>query len=53
MVIEDELAIRVGPRRRFLKLPRQMARRSVQHAKLDREQLTVRFGAAAVASDDA
>jgi arsenite-transporting ATPase len=46
VVIDDELAIRVGARRRFLKLPRQIARRSVRRAVLDRERLTVRFGAA-------
>ena len=44
VVIDDEVAIRVGARRRFLKLPRQIARRSVLRANLDRERLTVRFG---------
>ena len=47
VVIEDELIITAGARRRFLKLPRRMTRRSVLSAKLDGGSLTVHFGASA------
>ena len=43
VVIDDELVITVGPRRRFLKLPRRMARSRVRRATLDRGRLRVRF----------
>ena len=47
VVVEDELIITAGARRRFLNLPRRMARRSVLSAKLDGGRLTVHFGASA------
>jgi arsenite-transporting ATPase len=43
-VVDDELIISAGPRRRVLKLPRRIARHQVRGAKLDREHLVVRFG---------
>ena len=43
VVIDDELVITVGPRRRFLKLPRRMARSRVRRATLDRGLLSVYF----------
>jgi arsenite-transporting ATPase len=45
VVVDDELIITAGARRRFLKLPRRMVRRSVLSAKLDEGRLTVHFGA--------
>ncbi len=45
VVVDDELIITVGARRRFLSLPRRMTRRSVLNAKLDEGSLTVHFGA--------
>jgi len=53
VVVEGELIITAGARRRFLTLPRRMARRSVLNAKLDAERLTVHFGATASAQADA
>ena len=47
VVVDDELIITVGARRRFLNLPRRMARLSVLSAKLDGGRLTVHFGASA------
>ena len=47
VVVDDELIITAGARRRFLNLPRRMARRSVLSAKLDGGRLTVHFGASA------
>jgi arsenite-transporting ATPase len=47
VVVDDELIITAGARRRFLNLPRRMARRSVLSAKLDGGRLTVHFGAIA------
>ena len=44
VVVDDELIITAGARRRFLSLPRRMARRSVLSAKLDGGRLTVHFG---------
>jgi len=46
VVVDAELIITAGARRRFLSLPRRMARRSVQRAKLDAGVLTVHFGGA-------
>ncbi len=43
VVIEDELVITAGSRRRFLKLPRRMARSRVRRARLDRGLLRVSF----------
>jgi arsenite-transporting ATPase len=45
-VVEGDLIITVGARRRFLSLPRRLARRSVRSAKLDAGKLTVHFDAA-------
>ncbi len=45
VVVDDELIITAGARRRFLNLPRRIARRSVLSAKLDEGRLTVHFGA--------
>ena len=45
VVVDDELIITAGARRRFLSLPRRMTRRSVLSAKLDEGSLTVHFGA--------
>lgn len=47
VVVDAELIITAGARRRFLNLPRRMARRSVLGAKLDGGRLTVHFGAIA------
>jgi len=47
VVVDDELIITAGARRRFLILPRRMARHSVLSAKLDEGRLTVHFGAIA------
>ena len=47
VVVDDELIITAGARRRFLSLPRRMARCSVLSAKLDGGRLTVHFGASA------
>jgi arsenite-transporting ATPase len=43
VVIDDELVITAGARRRFLKLPRRIADRRVLSAKLDADMLTVHF----------
>jgi arsenite-transporting ATPase len=53
VVIDDELVITVGPRRRFLKLPRRMARSRVRRAKLENGLLRVRFDANTGAEGDA
>jgi len=47
VVVDDDLIITAGARRRFLSLPRRLARRSVRGAKLDAGKLTVHFGALA------
>jgi hypothetical protein len=52
-VIDDELVITVGPRRRFLKLPRRMARSRVRRAKLEGGLLRVRFDSNDAAEGDA
>jgi hypothetical protein len=44
VVVEAELIITAGARRRFLRLPRRMEGRRVLNAKLDAEKLTVHFG---------
>lgn len=44
VVVDEELAITVNGRRRMLVLPRRMARLVVETAKLENEQLVVRFG---------
>jgi len=51
-VIDDDLVITAGARRRFLSLPRRLARRRVQSAKLEAGRLTVHFGAATRAEED-
>jgi arsenite-transporting ATPase len=43
VVVDEELIITVGARRRFLRLPRRIARHRVLSAKLDAERLTVHF----------
>jgi arsenite-transporting ATPase len=43
VVVDAELVITTGARRRFLKLPRRIVDRSVLSAKLDAEKLTVHF----------
>lgn len=43
-IVGDELVVRAGPLRRLLALPRAMTRLSVTGAKLDGQQLVVRFG---------
>ena len=45
-VIEQDLAITIGGRRRLLALPRQMARFAIESAKLEGALLVVRFGPA-------
>jgi len=52
VVVEGELIITAGARRRFLRLPRRMARCSVQGAKLDAGRLTVHFGATTSPAED-
>jgi arsenite-transporting ATPase len=52
-VVDDDLIITAGARRRCLSLPRRLARRSVRSAKLDAGRLTVKFGAIASAEADA
>ena len=51
-VVDNDLIITAGARRRFLSLPRRLARRSVQSAKLDAGRLTVHFGATASSEED-
>jgi arsenite-transporting ATPase len=51
-VVDDDLIITAGARRRFLSLPRRLARRSVRSAKLDAGRLTVHFGATASPEED-
>jgi len=46
VVVDAELIITAGARRRFLRLPRRIADRRVLSAKLDAERLTVHFSAA-------
>jgi arsenite-transporting ATPase len=53
VVIDDELVITVGPRRRFLKLPRRMAGSRVRRATLDHGLLSVRFDSDAGAEGEA
>ena len=43
-VVEDDLVITTGSRRRALKLPRRMTRLPVTRAKLEGGRLVVRFG---------
>ena len=52
VVVDDELIITAGARRRFLKLPRRIARRRVLSAKLDAERLTVHFEPTAPPGED-
>jgi arsenite-transporting ATPase len=52
VVVEAELIITVGARRRFLRLPRRMEGRRVLNAKLDAEKLTVHFGTTAQPGED-
>ena len=52
VVVDEELIITVGARRRFLKLPRRIARRRVLSAKLDTDKLTVHFSMAARTGGD-
>jgi arsenite-transporting ATPase len=52
VVVDEELIITVGARRRFLKLPRRIARRRVLSAKLDAERLMVHFSMTARPGDD-
>jgi arsenite-transporting ATPase len=52
VVVEAELVITTGARRRFLKLPRRIARCSVLSAKLDAERLTVHFATTAHPGED-
>ena len=52
VVVDDELIITVGARRRLLRLPRRMTRRRVLSAKLDAEKLTVHFGTTAHPGED-
>jgi len=47
VVVDADLIITAGARRRFLSLPRRLARCSVRSAKLDAGRLTVHFGATA------
>jgi len=52
VVVEAELIITAGARRRFLRLPRRMEGRRVLNAKLDAEKLTVHFGTTAHPGED-
>jgi arsenite-transporting ATPase len=52
VVVEAELIITAGARRRFLRLPRRIARRRVLSAKLDAEKLTVHFDTTARPEED-
>jgi len=52
VVVDDELIITAGARRRFLRLPRRMEGRPVLNAKLDAEKLTVHFGTTAHPGED-
>jgi arsenite-transporting ATPase len=52
VVVDEELIITVGARRRFLRLPRRIASRRVLSAKLDAGQLTVHFGLTAHPGED-
>jgi arsenite-transporting ATPase len=49
VVVDDELIVSAGARRRFLKLPRRIARARVTRAKLDAGRLTVHFAVRATA----
>jgi arsenite-transporting ATPase len=53
VVVDGELIVTAGSRRRFLKLPRRVARSRVLRAKLDAGKLTVHFGAVAAAGERA
>jgi arsenite-transporting ATPase len=52
VVVEAELVITAGARRRFLRLPRRIARCPVLSAKLDAERLTVHFATTAHRGED-
>jgi arsenite-transporting ATPase len=52
VVVDAELVITAGARRRFLKLPRRIADRRVLSAKLDSERLTVHFATTAHPGED-
>jgi len=52
VVIDAELVITTGARRRFLKLPRRIADRPVLSAKLDAEKLTVHFATPTNSGED-
>jgi len=52
VVVDDELIITAGARRRFLRLPRRVARRRVLSAKLDAGTLTVHFSMTARPGED-
>jgi len=52
VVVEAELVITAGARRRFLKLPRRIAHCRVLSAKLDAERLTVHFATTAHRGED-
>ena len=52
VVVDAELVITAGARRRFLKLPRRIADRRVLSAKLDSERLTVHFATTADPGED-
>jgi arsenite-transporting ATPase len=52
VVVDAELVITAGARRRFLRLPRRIADRRVLSAKLDADRLTVHFAATAHPGED-
>jgi arsenite-transporting ATPase len=52
VVVDEELIITSGARRRFLRLPRRVARQRVLSAKLDAETLTVHFSMTADPGED-
>jgi arsenite-transporting ATPase len=52
VVVDEELIITAGSRRRFLKLPRRIADSRVLSAKLDAERLTVHFGTPECPAED-
>jgi arsenite-transporting ATPase len=52
VVVDEELIITAGARRRFLRLPRRVAGRRVLSAKLDAETLTVHFDVTARPGED-